>query len=135
MSKSPTTTSLPILAGEVVCGFPSPAGQYAEGALDLNTLLVKVPEATYFVRAIGDSMSGAGIRPGDILVVDRSCDAGENAIVVAAVDNEFTVKYLRRDASGWFLAPDNPDYPPIHFHNASEIRLFGVVTACIHQFK
>ena len=61
----------PLMAATAVCGFPSPAEQYVDSPLDLNELLVKKPAATYFVRAAGDSMTGAGISPGDILVVDR----------------------------------------------------------------
>jgi DNA polymerase V len=117
------------------CGFPSPAEQYVDSPLDLNTLLVKHPAATYFVRAAGDSMRGVGILPGDILVVDRSLDAFDGAIVIACIDNEFTVKYFRRDEHGIRLEPANPAYPVIRFAGESELRLFGIVTACIHQFQ
>ena len=98
-----------------VCGFPSPAEQYVDAPLDLNELLVKNPPATYFVRAagtfcarvIGDSMVDAGIQEGDILVVDRSIQPEDNAIVIACVDNEFTVKYLRMDGETVSLVPAN----------------------------
>lgn len=125
----------PLMAQTAACGFPSPAEQYIEAPLDLNDLLVKKPAATYFVRAAGDSMSGAGILPGDILVVDRSIDARDGSIVIACIDGEFTVKFLRVDAGGESrLEAANPAYRAIRFHNGQEVRLFGVVTACIHRF-
>jgi DNA polymerase V len=125
----------PLLATLACCGFPSPAEQYVDAPLDLNELLVKKPAATFFVRASGDSMIEAGIRAGDILVVDRSLEASQGAIVIAAVDNEFTVKYLRRGDDGWFLEAANPKYNPITFAEGMELRIFGVVTACIHKFN
>ena len=118
----------------VAAGFPSPAEQYIESPLDLNELLVHRPAATFFVRAAGDSMTGAGIRPGDILVVDRSLEARDGSIVIACVDNEFTVKFLRSDGERWYLQPANRKYKPITFSEGMELRIFGVVTAVIHQF-
>ena len=118
----------------VIAGFPSPAEQYVEAPLDLNELLVHRPAATFFVRAAGDSMLGAGIHPGDILVVDRSLQALDGSVVIAAVDNEFTVKYLRRDRNGVRLEAANRKYRPLLFSEGMELRLFGVVTAVIHQF-
>ena len=124
----------PLMAAPAVCGFPSPAEQYVESPLDLNELLVRKAAATFFVRAAGDSMTGAGIRNNDILVVDRSLEVTDGAIVIAAVDNEFTVKYFRRNARGICLEPANPAYKSICFSEGMELRIFGVVTACIHQF-
>jgi len=124
----------PLMATAVTAGFPSPAEQYEEKALDLNELLVRHPIATFFVRAAGDSMEGAGIRDGDILVVDRSLDARDGSIIIAGVNNEFTVKFFRRDAKGVRLEAANPKYQPIRFRGYEELRLFGVVTAVIHRF-
>ena len=83
------------VSGSVVAGFPSPAEQYLEPPLDLNELLVKRPAATYFVRVEGDSMSGAGISDGDLLVVDRSLRPADGDVIIANVDGDFTVKTLR----------------------------------------
>lgn len=124
----------PLMESPVAAGFPSPAEQYAETPLDLNELLVRNPPATYFVRASGDSMTGAGIRSGDILVVDRSLDAAAGSIVIANIDGEFTVKILRNAGGQITLEPANPRYPAIRFTEGMELRLFGVVTAMIHQF-
>lgn len=118
----------------VMAGFPSPAEQYIESPLDLNELLVHNRPATFFVRASGDSMINAGIRSGDILVVDRSLNGENGSIVIACVDNEFTVKYLVSDAQGVRLEAANPNYRPIHLDGEMELKIFGVVTSVIHQF-
>jgi len=123
-----------LMAGAVAAGFSSPAEQYVEAPLDLNELLVRKPAATFFVRAAEDSMVGAGICSGDILVVDRSLEAADGSIVIAAVDNEFTVKFLRTASSGVQLEAANRRYKPILFDEGMELRIFGVVTAVIHQF-
>ena len=124
----------PLMTSPVAAGFPSPADPYVESPLDLNELLVQRPAATFFVRAAGDSMTGAGIRSGDILVVDRSLEAWNGAIVIACVDNEFTVKTLRSDVRSWYLQPANRKYKAITSSGERELKIFGVVTAVIHQF-
>ena len=129
--KKPTP---PLMLSPAVCGFPSPAEQYVDAPLDLNDLLVKNPPATYFVRAAGNSMVDAGIQEGDILVVDRSIQPEDNSIVIACVDNEFTVKYLHKDGETVSLVPANKRYKPITFSDGMELKVFGVVTAVIHQF-
>ncbi|MBO7088855.1 MAG: translesion error-prone DNA polymerase V autoproteolytic subunit [Lentisphaeria bacterium] len=131
---APAGSNPPLMESPVAAGFPSPAEQYAETPLDLNELLVHNPPATYFVRASGDSMTGAGIRSGDILVVDRSLDAADGSIVIANVDGEFTVKFFRNGPDGVRLEPANPRYRAITFREGMEFRLFGVVTAMIHQY-
>jgi len=133
-AETPDHALPPLMSDAVAAGFPSPAEQYVEGPLDLNELLVHRPAATFFVRAIGDSMVGAGIRPGDVLVVDRSLEATDRAIVIAAVNGELTVKFLRRDQRGVRLEAANPAYRPIFLQDDMDTRIFGVVTAVIHQF-
>ena len=130
----PRRMAIPFMGGAVVAGFPSPAEQYVERPLDLNELLVARPAATYFVRAEGDSMEGAGIRPGDLLVVDRSMEAEDGSVVIACVDGEFTVKTLRKGRDGLRLEAANPAYKPIRFSGEMELQVFGVVTAVIHRF-
>ena len=123
------------ISGSVVAGFPSPAEQYLEPPLDLNELLVKRPATTYFVRVEGDSMTGAGINDGDILVVDRSLRPADGDVVIASVDGDFTVKRFRRGREGIRLEPANPDYPVIRLRPGQELDYFGKVTACIHRFS
>ena len=135
------------VSGSVVAGFPSPAEQYQETPLDLNELLVMRPAATYFVRVEGDSMLGAGIRDGDLLVVDRSLRPADGDVIIASVEIspersehceamslDFTVKTYRRDKSGVRLEPANPNYPVICLRAGQELDYFGKVTACIHRF-
>ena len=105
--------ALPLFTGKVAAGFPSPADDYVEKTLDLNDLLVKKPAATFFVRAQGESMLGAGIHPNDILVVDRSIEPVPGKIVICALNGELTVKRLGRTNGQWRLKAENPAYADI----------------------
>lgn len=116
------------LYSSVPAGFPSPADDYAEGALDVHALLVRRPAATFFCKAEGPSMRDAGIGDGDLLVVDRSIIAGDGDIVVATVDGGLTVKRLSKRPSGWALAPANPEFPEIPIDPEAGITVWGVVT-------
>ncbi|MFP5597905.1 translesion error-prone DNA polymerase V autoproteolytic subunit [Kluyvera sp. 142486] len=119
--------ALPLFSDLVPCGFPSPAQDYVEQRIDLNKLVIRHPSATYFVRAAGDSMSGAGIGNGDLLVVDSAKTAQHGDVVIAAVDGEFTVKRLQTHPSV-MLIPENPAYTPIQFSGEDSLDIFGVVT-------
>jgi DNA polymerase V len=116
----------------VSAGFPSPADDYIDQRLNLNDHLVRNPAATFFVRVSGDSMIGAGIHSGDILVVDRSLEPKEERVVIAVIDGELTVKRLRRVDGRLLLAPENSRYRPIIIANESQLEIWGVVTAVIH---
>ncbi|WP_067701025.1 MULTISPECIES: translesion error-prone DNA polymerase V autoproteolytic subunit [unclassified Erwinia] len=129
-----STLLLPLFTERVPCGFPSPAQDYVEDRLDLNKLAIKHPSATYFVKVSGDSMRGAGIGDGDLLIVDRSLTAEHGDIVVAAVDGEFTVKELRTRPF-LQLMPHNSLYTPIVFHSEEELEIFGVVTFTLKAHK
>ncbi|KGT90522.1 DNA polymerase V subunit UmuD [Erwinia typographi] len=128
------TVTLPLFTERVPCGFPSPAQDYIEDRIDLNKLVIKHPSATYFVKVSGDSMQGAGISDGDLLVVDRSLSAGHGDIVVAAVAGEFTVKELRTRPFVQ-LMPHNNNYSAILFQREEELEIFGVVTFSIKAHK
>lgn len=123
---------LPLYASPVKAGFPSPANDYLETVLDLNEFLVQRPAATFLVRVQGDSMKDAGILDGSILVVDSSIEPQNGMIVLAIVDNEFTVKRLVKVRKTWTLQPENPDYSAIKVTKNTEIR--GVITASIQKF-
>jgi DNA polymerase V len=123
---------LPLFSGKVAAGFPSPADDYIEKTLDLNELLVKKPAATFFARAQGESMLGAGIHPNDILVVDRSIEPVPGKIVVCALNGELVVKRLKRLEDRWVLASENPFYPDIRLHDELQMVIWGVVTNVIH---
>ncbi|MGE4194185.1 MAG: LexA family protein [Pseudodesulfovibrio sp.] len=124
---------LPLAGESVPAGFPSPADEYMERRLDLNEYLVARPEATYFVRVSGDSMLGASIHHGDILVVDRSLPPRPGNVVIAQVDGEFTVKRLRKTPSGLELAPENPDYAVIPLTEETDFQVWGVVLHVVHK--
>ncbi len=124
--------ALPLFAGKVAAGFPSPADDYVEKTLDLNDLLVKKPAATFFVRAQGESMLGAGIHPNDILIVDRSIEPVPGKIVICALNGELVVKRLKRQAGRWVLGSDNPAYRDIVPREEMDTVIWGVVTNVIH---
>jgi DNA polymerase V len=128
----PRMLPLPLFSGKVSAGFPSPADDYVEKTLDLNELLVQKPAATFFVRAQGESMLGAGIHPNDILVVDRSIEPVPGKIVICALNGELTVKRLERDNEQWQLKAENPAYADIVIHDELEMVIWGVVTNVIH---
>lgn len=130
---SPGRVPLPLFGHRVTAGFPSPADDYVEDRLDLNELLVQRQEATYFLRVKGDSMVGAGIHPGDLIVVDRSIDPQDGHVVVAEVNGELTVKRLRQVAGVPELHPENPAYPVIRFQEGEDLRIWGVVTSAVHR--
>jgi DNA polymerase V len=123
----------PLYASRVPAGFPSPADDYVDQRLDLNDL-VERPAATFFVKVTGDSMTGASIHDGDLLVVDRSLEATDGKIVIAAVNGELTVKRLAlKDGAAW-LMPENSAYPPLQLKEGLDCVIWGVVTRVIHSF-
>jgi DNA polymerase V len=124
--------SCPFFVAPVRAGFPSPAEDYVERALDLNEFLVPHPTATFFARVKGDSMEGVGIHDGDTLVVDRSLSPRDGQIVIALVNNKFTVKRLRRTETGLLLVAENPTYHALAVTPQMGFEMWGVVTYVIH---
>ncbi len=124
---------LPLLVGRASAGFPSPAADHYDKRLDLNEHLVLHPEATFFLRVKGDSMIGAGIHDGDLLVVDRSIEPAHGRVVIAALDGELTVKRLHHQRGKILLRADNPEYPDIEIRNGQELQIWGVVAHVIHK--
>lgn len=125
---------LPLPLAEAACpaGFPSPADDFLEKRLDLNEHLVKNPASTFFVRVAGDSMTGAGIHDGDLLVVDRSLRPADGNVVIAVLDGELLVKRLLRSGGRVRLTPENPAYETIEIHSGSDFTVWGVVTNVVH---
>ena len=122
----------------IVAGFPSPAEDYLHESLDFNRDLIRNPESTFYGRVEGDSMIEAGICDGDIAVIDRSLQAEDGDVVVAYVNNEFTIKYLdlSHQADGYIeLRPANPDYSPIRIEEADDFEVWGVVIWTIKNWK
>jgi len=125
---------LPWVDGTIPAGFPSPAADFLVKRQDLNELIIRNPISTFFWQARGQSMVEAGIFDGDILVIDRSLIAKHGDIVVAEVDNDFTVKYLHRRAGQVSLRAANPAYSPIGFKEGQTLTITGVVIATIKRF-
>ena len=124
--------ALPLYSCAVSAGFPSPADDHMDGKLDLNDHLIKHPAATFFVKATGESMIGAGIHDGDILIVDRSVEAKNGKVVIAAIDGQLTVKRLSTRRGKSWLMPENDKYPPIEIKEGNDVVIWGVVTNVIH---
>lgn len=123
----------PLFREGVSAGFPSPAEDFMESRLDLNSHLIQHPAATYFVRVVGDSMVGAGIYPSDILIVDKAIEAKNGQVVIAQVNGDFLVKRLSKSKTSIVLVADNPAYPNIDVTNNPDFFVWGVVTNCIHK--
>ena len=134
-----TPRPLPLFLARVAAGFPSPADDYVDKTLDLNELVVKNPAATYFVRVEGDSMVGAGIHDGDVLVVDRAVEPTDGKVVVAALNGALTVKQIRlkktRAGRRIWLVPENDIFPLIEVQPGMDFEVWGVVTHVIHALR
>jgi DNA polymerase V len=125
----------PLYASSPAAGFPAPGDDSVEKPLDLNDLLIDNPTATFFVRVTGDSMEGARIFDGDILVVDRSLKPTNNSIVVAAVFGEMVVKRLRTYPDHAELISENVDYQPIVIQDSDDVFIWGVVIGSARVFS
>lgn len=118
---------IPLYASQPAAGFPAPGDDMVEKPLDLNDLLIENPSSTFFVRVAGDSMEGAKIFSGDVLVVDRSLAPISGKIVVAAIYGEMVVKRLKIKAGQAFLMSENDNYEPIVLSDNDECFIWGVV--------
>lgn len=133
MSIPVNADSLPLYETGVKAGFPSPAEEEMGSPLNLNEHLIEHPASTFFIKVVGDSMQGAGIFSGDLLIVDKSLQATSGKIIVALLNGEFTVKRLIIEKDKIFLKAENPAYPTIHVKKESDFAVWGVVTYVIHR--
>ncbi|HET6990229.1 MAG TPA: translesion error-prone DNA polymerase V autoproteolytic subunit [Bacteroidia bacterium] len=124
---------IPLSESSVSAGFPSPAEDYVDKKLDLNEYLVKRPSSTFFVRVSGQSMTGAGIHDGDLLIVDRAASVADNKIVIGVVNGDFTVKRIRKKGKLVFLQPENPSFKEIEITTGMDFAIWGVVVYVIHK--
>ena len=127
-----TAYPCPLFLVPVSAGFPSPADDYLEDNLDLNQHLIKHEAATFFVKVRGDSMIGAGIHSGDLLIVDRALEPTDNSVVIAVVNGELTVKRISKRNGKLSLIPENGNYTPISITTFTDFEVWGVVTHVIH---
>ena len=117
----------------VRAGFPSPANDEQRDTLTIDEFLVERPSRTVLVTVKGDSMIDAGIHPGDTVVVEKGAAANVGDLVIAIVDNEFTLKTLEREKGQFILRPANPAYPVIRPHG--QLEIFGVVVGQFRKYK
>ena len=123
-----------LLAEEgISAGFPSPADDFKETRISLDRELVKNKEATFYARVSGDSMVGAGLDDGDLLVIDRSLNPENGKIAVCLVDGEFTVKRIKKEKNKLYLLPENNKYKPIELKEENELIIWGVVEYLIKK--
>ena len=125
--------SVPLVMSPVACGFPSPAEDYLDRALDFNELLVTNPAATFAVRIAGESMTEAGLFPGDIAIIDRSLTPANGCIVLALIDGEFTIKRYRLTATGVVLQAENAAFQDIIIPIETTFEVWGVVKHSIRM--
>lgn len=124
---------LPYADQGIRAGFPSPAQDYMELAIDLNKELIKHPASTFYGRVVGDSMKDEGIEEGDILVIDKSLELLNNDLAVCFIDGEFTVKRVRLDSDSIWLIPSNANYQPIRVTEDNDFLVWGIVTYTIKK--
>jgi len=117
----------------ISAGFPSPADDFKEIRISLDKELIKNEEATFYARVSGDSMQGAGLENGDLLIIDRSIEPSNNKIAVCFVDGEFTVKRIKIESKKLYLIPENKKYSPIEINEENELIIWGIVTYVIKK--
>jgi DNA polymerase V len=128
-----TLLSIPMFSDSVQAGFPSPAEDHLDLDLNLNDYLVQNPSATFCVKAIGESMKDAGIKSGDIMIVDKSLEPKNRSIVLAVIDGEFTVKRVNVNNDELYLMPENSNFSPIKITEEMDFQVWGIVTYIIHK--
>jgi len=117
----------------ISAGFPSPADDFKEVRISLDRELVKNKEATFYARVSGDSMIGAGLEDGDLLIIDRSLNPENRKIAVCLVDGEFTVKRIKKIKKTFYLIPENKKYSPIEITEENELTIWGIVVYVIKK--
>jgi len=126
-------TQLILFHSPVYAGFPSPAADYEQGSINLNKYLINNENTSFLFRLRGESMTGIGIYDGDTLIVDRSITPKHNDIVLAIIDEEFTVKRLYKRGQVVKLIAENSTFAPILLKDGQELRIWGVVTFNLHK--
>lgn len=123
---------VPLVEG-IRAGFPSPAEDYTEPTLDLNRYVIKNPASTFYARITGDSMIGADIHDGDIVVIDKSLEPKDGNIAVCFIDGEFTLKRILLEKGHLWLQPANPKFKPIEITEENHFLVWGIVTHIVKQ--
>lgn len=121
-------SEVPFVSSGIKAGFPSPAADFDGTKISLDKIVIKHKEATFYAKASGNSMIGAGIDDGDILVIDRSLEPAHNKIAVCFIDGEFTVKRIQIEKDCVYLVPENNTYEPIKVTEDNDLLIWGIVT-------
>ena len=122
-----------LIEQSISAGFPSPADDFKEIRISLDKELVRNKDATFYARVSGESMIGAGLDDGDLLVIDRSLSPENGKIAVCLVDGEFTVKRIKKEKNKLYLMPENKKYEPIELREENELIIWGVVEYVIKK--
>lgn len=130
-----TVFDIPIVSTKIPAGFPSPASDFEENSLDLNTFLIKHKSSIFFAKVPGDSMRNAGIHDVDLLIVDRSLEASNLDIAVCYLNGEYTVKRLIFENNAVWLMPENDRYQAIKVDSGNELIIWGIVISVVKKFK
>lgn len=126
-----TSLALPYADQGIQAGFPSPAQDYINEHIDLNSEIVRHPAATFYARVNGDSMIEEGIESGDLLVIDRSLEPADGDLAVCCLNGEFTLKRIRLTPGSVRLVPSNEAFEPILVTPDDRFEIWGVVTHTI----
>ncbi len=129
-----TKFTIPLVNTTISAGFPSPADDFLDASIDLNKALIRNKDATFYGRVKGDSMSGAGIHDGDLLVIDKSIDPKDGKIAVCFIDGDFTVKRIKITKDIIWLIAENKNYQPIKVTKDNDFLIWGIVTNVIKSF-
>ena len=123
----------PFIADRIKAGFPSPAADFDETKISIDQLVVKNETATFYAKANGNSMIGAGIDDGDILVIDRSIEPTDNKIAVCFIDGDFTIKRIKIEEDCIYLQPENPKFKSIKVTEDNDLIIWGIVTYVVKK--
>jgi DNA polymerase V len=124
---------IPFIAAGIKAGFPSPAADFDGAKISIDQLVIKNETATFYAKASGNSMTGAGIDDGDILVIDRSIEPTDNKIAVCFIDGEFTVKRIKIEEDCVYLQAENPKYKSIKVTEDNDLIIWGIVTYVVKK--
>ena len=127
------TKHLSLAGGSIAAGFPSPADDFKESKISIDQEVVKNESATFYARVVGQSMQGAGLDDGDLIVIDRSQEPDNGKIAVCYVDGEFTVKRLKVENECIYLMAENKKYKALKVTEENQLIIWGVVTYVIKK--
>lgn len=128
-----TETELPLVESGISAGFPSPAADFTDSAIDLNKYLIKNPSTTFIAFTDGHSLTGAGIHDKDLLIIDKSLEPADGKIAICIIDGEFTAKRIKVVKKEIWLMPENENFKPIKVSEYNDFEIWGIVTYSIQK--